>query len=272
MPTIPTGSHANMAIAQPANDFDPARGDPPAARPEAVRHADLHGYRAVNAFGTERWLARGGASPGRAISIIPASPHQRRHRAIVETDMAPYRALEQRYGRLFRSPAIVSLAEDAPVAFGPVRHVGMEEMELVNATREQVVLGTSGLGPCIAICARGTTRDGEIILGLNHYSGIETEVEAMSGMDEQMRDEGATNTSFYLVGGMIMPQESTAGTWAIEERFLALSDQFNIQGVRLHTSVGEQNMETGEDNAVDVVLTPQAVFFRQSAMYVYPDT
>jgi len=89
----------------------------------------------------------------------------------------------------------------------------------------------------------------------------------MATLDQAMRDKGALHIKYSLVGGMIMPKEEEAGSYADEQSFLALKGSYAIEGVRLHVSEGEEDAHTGEDNSVNVLLMPNRVLYGRDTLY-----
>jgi len=200
-------------------------------------------------------------------------PLETNQKAVTAADRKPYLELEKQYQALFENPYIQRLSEEEEVNFKGVEDVDMDETKVINAARGKNFIGTTGLGPCIAVCAYGRTYSNELILGLSHYSGVMEPEEILSEVDEEMRDAGASNIEFYLVGGMIVPGGSDSGTLETERRLLSLKDNFNIKGARLHVSEGreeapgEERINSDEAESVDVVVTTEKIYFRRKAMY-----
>lgn len=191
---------------------------------------------------------------------------------ISEYDRRPYLELEKKYQDIFDNKFITRLHEEDTVFFSDVEDVDMDEARVINETKSKTKIGSMGLGPCIGICAYGTTDDGESILGLSHYSGISEPIEVMEEIDYKMRNEGASDIDYYLVGGMIMPGGEESGSYLSEVGLLSLSDKFNIKGARLHVSEGlEDTEDTDEfnfDKSIDIVMNSEGVFFRRKTMYI----
>ncbi|WP_321950808.1 XopAK family type III secretion system effector [Paraburkholderia bannensis] len=195
-------------------------------------------------------------------------PLEAQHRELTSNDTRPYRQLESQYAQLFRSGAIERAPETQSYLFHDVLDVGMDDPRVIRQS-QGAFIATDGLGPCIAICARGVDSAGQSVLGMYHYSGaIETPLEAMEQMNGMMAQHGAVNVSYSLIGGMITPQEQDSGSLDNERGFLSLSDRFPIEGVRLHVSEGEHDA-MGFENSVGVVLSDRGAVYRSEALYPY---
>ncbi|MBA1363168.1 XopAK family type III secretion system effector [Burkholderia gladioli] len=195
-------------------------------------------------------------------------PPSARHRPLNNRDVYPYRQLEHRYANLFQSGRIRRAPESQNYLFQHVVDVGMDEPRVIRQS-EGSTIGTDGLGPCIAICARGIDASGQAVLGIYHYSGaIETPTEAMRTLDDMMREKGAVQTHYSLIGGMITPEEHQSGSYQSEREFLSLTGSYNIEGVRLHVSEGEHDSQ-GVENSVGVVLSNRSAVYRSGALYPY---
>lgn len=207
-------------------------------------------------------------SPSPQVIIPPEEPAQQ---TITDADREPYKKLEEQYPDLFSNQYIQRLSEESSTQFNSVEDVDMDETKVINATQEHKVLGTQGLGPCIAICAYGKTVNNELILGLHHYSGIANAKDIFEDIEDDMLDEGARDIEFYVVGSMVIPGGENAQTLKVEKKILALKDEFNIKGARLHVSEGlleETDVEGPQENrSVDVVMTADKIYFRHKPMY-----
>ncbi|WP_246201423.1 XopAK family type III secretion system effector [Budvicia diplopodorum] len=195
-------------------------------------------------------------------------PEDTNSNGITAADRKSYQELETQYPDLFENQYIQRLPEDIDVVFKNVEDVDMDETTVINTSGERKAIGTTGLGPCIAICAYGKTKNDELLLGLSHYSGLEKPEEILEDVDDEMKDFGACDIEYYLVGGMMMPDAITLKT---EAGLLALKGKFNIKGVRLHVSEGlgdETDVEGYQENkSVDVVMTTDKIYFRHNPMY-----
>jgi hypothetical protein len=189
------------------------------------------------------------------------------HRPVNDQDRAPFRELELLHAELFRGGPIECVPEGSNVSVSNVRDVDMDEFDVINSKDGCQGIGTSGLGPCIAVCARGMDKEGLPVLGIYHHSGMGSPEETMATLDQAMRDKGALHIKYSLVGGRIMPKEEEAGSYADEQSFLALKGSYSIEGARLHVSEGEEDAHTGEDNSVNVLLMPNRVLYGRDTLY-----
>jgi len=180
--------------------------------------------------------------------------------------------MEQTHADLFASPSIASVnrrrAVVPPVA--STRDVDLKECIVVNTARgDNDSIGTMGVATCFALCARGQNSEGETILGLLHYTGDDEDGrrvapgEALHELHHRMHAAGARDVSVNIVGGMASP-DPFLSTLPQEWEFLSLRNAFNIEGARLHVNSAE---EMGEEAYVNVLLTPDQVYFSQKRLY-----
>lgn len=186
---------------------------------------------------------------------------------ITDADRQPYLELEKEHNDLFNDKYIFNVPESETLTLNNVIDIDMDEMQVINHSQTGMLLGTTGLGPCIAIGGIGYTPDNQTILGLTHFTGIEEPDVVMSDLDDAMREAGARHIGYIMVGGNISPGGEESGSLVSERKLLSLRDTYKILGVRLHTSEGELDPITGESTAVDAVLTPTHMLFRKAALY-----
>lgn len=194
----------------------------------------------------------------------PSSP---KVSGIRDTDIQPYRDLEGQHADLFATTAIQHVSSSRGLNLGRVEDVDMDECSVINAScGNSRAIGTIGLATCIAVCARGKNGRNEDILALHHYSGIEDANDVMSDMNQKMSRHGVVNPEFYLVGGMILPEDEDAGSIDMERSLLSLRNSYNIRGAKLHLCIGEYDRQ-GEPNMTNVVLTPTQILFSRARLY-----
>ena len=186
---------------------------------------------------------------------------------VTDADRQPYLDLELKYNDLFNDNYIVNVPESQVLTLNNVIDVDMDEMQVINYSQARVYLGTTGLGPCIAIGGLGYTPDNQVVLGLTHFTGVEGPAVVMSRLDDAMRKAGSVDIGYIMVGGNISPGGEEGGSLVAERELLSLRDSYRILSVRLHTSEGETDPITGESTAVDAVLTPTHMLFRKAALY-----
>lgn len=188
-------------------------------------------------------------------------------RPLTENDRRPYRQLEIAHEDLFATSEIRHVGGPRGLQVGSVKDVDLNESEVINAhTSEFRSIGTKALSTCIAICARGQNARGESILGLHHYDGRAGAEDALAQLDGKMRDGGSSRNSYYLVGGMILAEESGLGSHQAEADLLSLRGRYDIQGARLHMLEGEYDAH-GNENMLNVVMTPSDLFFSRRDLY-----
>jgi len=187
--------------------------------------------------------------------------------AITDADRQPYLDLELEHNDLFNDNYIINVSESEIMTLNNVIDVDMDEMRVINTSQTGMYLGTTGLGPCIAIGGIGHTADNQTILGLVHFTGIAEPDDVMNDLDEDMREAGAVHIGYIMVGGNISPGGEDSGSLGSERSLLSLRDMYNFLSVRLHTSEGELDPITGESTAVDAVLTSTHMLYRKTALY-----
>ena len=80
--------------------------------------------------------------------------------------------------------------------------VGMGDCQSIVVDNASDALGTCGVAVCYAVCARGVTADGKVVLSLGHYSRGDGE-EVMDQHALMMREHGAAQFEVYVVGGQL---------------------------------------------------------------------
>ncbi|MCV9879709.1 XopAK family type III secretion system effector [Brenneria izbisi] len=198
---------------------------------------------------------------------VPCSGSSSHSSRLTARETAPFKQLERQYADLFSSREIQEVNElPARVMEGKrIKVVNLDECEVINASKDNFdYIGTSGLSTCIGICARGLNSRNETIMGLCHYTGVETEpADAMQLLRSKMDEKGAGNAKMYLVGGA-MSADPDLSSLSAERELLSLRQQFNIQGVRLHTSICE---DIYADEQVNLVMTPDNIYFSTEELY-----
>lgn len=79
---------------------------------------------------------------------------------IIDADRQPYLELEHK--DLFNDNYIINVPESAIITLNNVIDVDMDEIRVTNHSQTGMYLGTTGLGPCIAIGGIGYTPDNQI--------------------------------------------------------------------------------------------------------------
>ncbi len=116
---------------------------------------------------------------------------------------------------------------------------------------EQGPIGTTGLGPCVAVCARGKTNEGKLILGLAHMDATQNEKYVLNQLKEDLKAYGVPeeNIEMYLVGGWRSTEE-------LQKRLLALSGSFPIKGIRINIKDLDREFPP-KKNYIDVLITKE---------------
>jgi hypothetical protein len=231
----------------------------------------------------------------RAISIVEAklmAPYRATlpHLQIPGGADTAYDRFERKYQRLYRDPSGVLACVDKKqnLDFSNVVDVGMGELRVIEG--KGAIIGTKGLAPCVAICARGKNNNGEPVLGIYHYSGssnsgeVETPRLALDRVISEVRKKSVTVPEIWLVGGTktAAPVDgdddftALGGTLKRSEDFVETHKQDNIKGIRLNISeyyevttqtVTDTWVSESKQNGVDVVMTPERVFYSRETMY-----
>jgi len=133
-----------------------------------------------------------------------------------------------------------------------IEDVDMNGMEVIICTRPDKALGTAGLGPCIAVCARGFNPQGQAVIGLWHASYDEDQAnlrnnlrDGLDRLTRKMARRRAAQVEFSLAGGMKQPN---ARCIEFGQMFLSLASDYNIVAAEIHHC-------ESEDQATDVVMT-----------------
>jgi hypothetical protein len=135
--------------------------------------------------------------------------------------------------------------------FKNVPDVAMDHYIVSNGS----YLGTSGVGPCFAICSIGKTSSGTPVLGLCHRQSAPCTFVVQKLKAEMVKQEHALPDTIktYIVGGEAPSKESPEGGLGEEQEFLKISEAEKIEGVKFNQTTPE------EEIALSVVVTPQRV-------------
>jgi hypothetical protein len=175
--------------------------------------------------------------------------------------------LESLHRNLFTTQEIRCVTGARGLEIGNVKDLDLDESDVINATTGEFrSIGTKGLSTCIAICVRGQNACGDQILGLHHYSGCADAGQVFADIDNKMRSHGSPINKYYLVGGMILSEESGMGSYQTEKELLSLRDRYDIRGAKLHPLEGEYGPK-GEENMISVVVSPEGIYFSKMNLY-----
>jgi hypothetical protein len=143
-----------------------------------------------------------------------------------------------------------------------IRDVGMDMFLVTKIGR----LATSGVATCFAVCSIGKTRIGAPVLGLCHMSSLvrfDTVLHLLK--NEMVRRKRAIRSTIrtYVIGGQGPSAEAPEGTRAAESLILSLAKRERIAGALFNLS----NMDNGDDDGIDIVLTAKHIFVSKKAMF-----
>lgn len=125
-------------------------------------------------------------------------------------------------------------------------YVQQGTMQIISA--DEGPIGTTGVGPCVAICAKGRTQKGKMMLGFAHMEARQNETAILGQLESKLELTGVPtkNIEIFLVGGWRSTEE-------LQKRLLALTGVFNIREIRINLK--EKGTEYSEKkNYIDVVV------------------
>jgi hypothetical protein len=167
-----------------------------------------------------------------------------------EDTSLPFIELEKKYASLFKTDFIEFTDV---IQVGVIHHVDMDEFAVVDGDK---VLGTQGVNACFAVCAKGSTAQGQIKLGLCHFSSLQPVEYIINLVKEKLQEAGCTGKNeIYVIGGTLPVAENLdefPGTLEMEQHILENASTYGISGVQLHLTRGEF--------ALDVVFTAEKIF------------
>jgi hypothetical protein len=145
---------------------------------------------------------------------------------------------------------------DVPASLA-ISDVAMDRVKAIVCTGPETALGTVGLGPCIAVCARGLNFQNQVVIGLWHASYDEDQNRLLNNLRagfnrliDKMRRQGAGSVEFSLAGGMKQPN---ARCIEFGQAFLSLRNEYSIVAAEIHHC-------EREDQATDVIMAAGGTF------------
>ena len=163
----------------------------------------------------------------------------------------PFIELEKKYSSLFETDFI---AFTNAIQVGVIHDVDMDQFAVVDGDK---VLGTQGVNTCFVVCAKGSTADGQIKLGLCHFSSVQSEDYIIKLIEKKLKEADCKGKiEIYIIGGSLPVPENLdefPGTLEEEQRLLENASTNGISGVQLHLTQGE--------SAIDVVFTAQKIYW-----------
>src|SRR3990170_5073588 len=137
-------------------------------------------------------------------------------------------------------------------------------MDCYKTTKTADKLGSSGLGPCFAICSKGKDLSGRVVLGMCHMSHLIDFQEALEILKNQMIKDGCIQKSIetIVIGGKKPDpnNDNYPGTSAEEQRVVELAQEQNISAA-IFNPVEEQ------ESSVDVLMTKDGVFISKNDIF-----
>lgn len=154
---------------------------------------------------------------------------------ILQTHEQPRNLVEARYDLARKQYSHLYQCRELISGYPDIKDILVVEMDYfeVVSVKEEKYLSTVGLGPCLGICARGWTEEGECFLGLAHLS-IQPPRLCLEQLADKLKGQGCLDHSiqFFVIGGMkSICEEEGSGSLESETEILELSNEFNIQGV-----------------------------------------
>ena len=156
--------------------------------------------------------------------------------------------------QLFNNPTIIN--EMPPFNLpNKVRDIGMDQIGISYFD----FIATRGLGPCMAVCSRGTTLGGKKILTLAHTSGVFSLEKVIKLSRNILFKRNCINVDTYVVGGMNNHQNLLNDD---EQNVVDIANANNIVGVHFN----EIQDEDGEDS-LTVVFTNDRLYYTTEEVY-----
>jgi len=144
--------------------------------------------------------------------------------------------------------------------FGLIPDIAMDHFHVRKGRPGQrIAIGTRGIGPCVALCARATTALGEPVVGLGHLSSMADPKEALRSMVEAMQAQGAVDIKFHVVGGVLMRDPKQNLLAHVEKLLDAASEmRLDIVSAKLGTSESDDR-EHATDELLPSFGLPQCI-------------
>lgn len=190
-------------------------------------------------------------------STKPSFPHE--DLKLLETLHTDYSALAA-HGI---SECSGALPEDLDI----VANVGVACLQTCVVTDKEAI-GTSDVGNCVAVCARGLDTQGRTVLGLCHANGMAPPQLVYARLNREMAACGARGVQFFLVGGIISRDPALSGLDVAIKLLKAGGEQ--VAAARIGPS--ESGPDDGPSDRQDLLPTtgrPQTVGVVLSANHIY---
>lgn len=166
-----------------------------------------------------------------------------------------------------------ALPEDLDI----VANVAVAHVYTCVVTGRQAI-GTSDVGSCVSVCARGSDAEGRTVLGLCHAHSMVPPALVYARLDREMTARGARDAHYFLAGGVISRDPALSGMDAAVNLLKAGGERVVAARLGLSES-GEQDgvsasrdllPTTGRSESIEVVLSANHVYFRREGAGVEP--
>ena len=142
--------------------------------------------------------------------------------------------------------------------FDSVQPVGENKYQVIVS--DDTPLGLWGLGPCLAVCGRGKTRESQSVLGLCHVNDSWTIRKIIAIVREAMITAGSLpkTIEFFVIGGERATEDLSGTEKQVQETKEIAQEEKIIEGRFYYVS--------GDDDA-SVVLTPKAIYISKQLLF-----
>jgi len=139
---------------------------------------------------------------------------------------------QEKYIELSASPTIQVINKEF-AWFYQIPDIDMDRFMVLTGNG---ALGTSGVGPCFAVCLRGKTITATPVLGLCHTSHIINFKAVLRELIQRMIYRGCVKKTIeiFVVGGEAPSKELPFGTILEQNEVVDLADDYNIQGAKFN--------------------------------------
>lgn len=123
-------------------------------------------------------------------------------------------------------------------------------------------VGTSGLGSCFAICARGLTAENTPVIALAHKSSMVAIRAVFYELKKEMVKQGCVKNTIktVVIGGESPSLDNPEGTIEEEREFFSL-------GAKQKTQEMLFNFARGEAESLSVVVTPGQIYVSKECLF-----
>ncbi len=149
---------------------------------------------------------------------------------------------------------------NTPCLFKELPDVDMDRF-MVSTGFDKAV-GTSGLGPCFAICARGLTAENTPVIALAHKSSMVATRDVFRWLKKEMVNQGCIKNTIktVVIGGESPSLDNPEGTIEEEREFFSLGVEQGAQEMLF-------NFAQGEAESLSVVVTPTQIYVSKECLF-----